>query len=382
MRAPRPILALSLPALVVAALGGCEAPPEVAYTTERLEIAPDFDYPVCQGTLDHLDGHVTFVEDQLTRWIPPGERVRFYWLTRGLQDWCSEGAAGCYYPGTRIVIGDSSTVTHEIVHAVLDAEARTNLFLEEALAEAFSGVGAYHDPDDDARPSPSELLWLSPDEYRQGDLDYVVASHFMSYLRSAHGVAPVRGLAAQVVAGASPDELEIEFDYEFDQPFSSLEAEYVEGAPTFIRGLGENQATVAAVGPAAIDVELDCGEVHTYGPNADGSAGMFRVFQTQVPQAGEYDIAIHGHPDLELRIVDLRRQRGWGNVIDWHNPVVLDDAKLPAMHGGDRLRVNLRSGLHLMVFSTEGYDPSRASLQMQYVPPPDPWTQRTPGGVP
>jgi hypothetical protein len=378
MRAPRTTLALSsLPLL--AALGACQAPPEVAYTTERLEIAPDFDYPVCEGTLEHLDGHVTFVEDQLTRWIPPGERIRFYWLTGGVEDWCSEGAAGCYYPGTRVVIGDSSTVTHEIVHAVLDAEARTNLFLEEALAEAFSGVGAYHDPEDDDRPAPSELLWLSPGEYKKGDLDYVVASHFMSYLRRAHGVVPIRGLAAQVVAGASPEELEYEFAHEFEQPFPALEAEYVEGAPNFIRGLGEDQASPARLGAAAIEVELDCGESHTYGPQADGSAGMFRVYQTRVEEAGEYELNFDGDPSLRLKIVDLRRQRAWGNVVDWHNPIAVDDDRLPQLEGGDRASVDLREGLHLLVFSTEGYDPNRATLQVEFVPPPDPSTQRTPG---
>lgn len=364
--------------MLALALGaGCEAPPEVAYVTERLEIAPDFDYPVCEGTLEHLDEHVTFVEDQLTRWIPPGERVRYYWLTQGVDGWCSEGATGCYYPGTRIVIANSGTVRHELVHAVLDAEAQTNLFLEEALAEVFSGVGAYHELDD-GRPTPSQLLWLSREEYKRGDLDYVVASHFMSYLHRDYGVVPLRGLAAQVIDGASPDQLELEFAHEFDRPFSTIETEYVENAPSFFRGLGESQVPTAKVSGLPTEVELDCAQAHTYGPLADGSAGMFRVYELHVPVTGEYELSLQGDAELEVQVVDLRRQRAWGNVVDWHNPVMVHDSRLPPVRAGRKRRLELRSGRHLLVFYSTGYERSLGTLETTFIPPPDPAPDRHP----
>ena len=70
-----------------------------------------------------------------------------------------------------MIIGTGESVSHEIVHVVLNAEAQTNYFLEEALAERYSGVGAYHRDVYDTRPNPSELLWLSPTDYRYPFMD-------------------------------------------------------------------------------------------------------------------------------------------------------------------------------------------------------------------
>jgi hypothetical protein len=352
----------------LASAAGCQQAPEVRYVTDRLEIAPDFDHEVCQGTLDHLDEHVTFVENELTRWIPPGERIRYYWLTDGLDGWCSDGAAGCYYPGTHVVIGDSSTVTHEIVHAVLDAEARTNLFLEEALAEVFSGVGAYHDPTGSQRPEPSELLWLSPAEYREGDLDYRVASHFMSYLYRTHGRAPIRGLASTVVAGSSPDEIESVVLDEFKLPFSSIEETYIDEADSYYRGLADDSIESVKLKHAPLEVELDCGTANTYGPLWDGGAGTYRVFSTWVDEPTRYELTLHGPDELELRIIDLRRQRSRGVVVDWHNPHTLVPLKAPTIHGGETHVVDLSRGRYLLVYSTEDYEPLHATLSAALVP--------------
>ncbi len=354
-----------LSAALALGAGGCQEAPAVAYVTDRLEIAPDFDYPVCEGTLQRLDKHVTFVEDELAQWIPPGERIRFYWLTDGVGGWCSDGATGCYYPGTRIVIGDSSTVTHEIVHSVLDAEAQTNLFLEEALAELFSGVGAYHRPGRGNRPAPSELLWLSPADYRQGDLDYVVASHFMSYLYRAHGKAPIRGLASSVVSGASPSELEVEFDAEFDGPFPEIEANYMAKAYHYYRGLRDPLVPAAQLGAGPVELELDCDGSHTYGPRWDGEPGMYRVFSTWVPQPTRFALKLHGEDPLELQIVSLKQQRDLGHVVDWNNPGTIEGIDLPHLVGGEETVVNLHAGTHLLVFSTPGYEGTLATLESQ-----------------
>src|SRR5262245_43433712 len=179
-------------------LASCNEVPAVAYETEHFEVAPDFDHPICAGTLAHFEAHLEFVESELARSIPFGERIRFYWITEDLDSWCSERAAGCYYPGTRAIIANGASVTHEIVHAVLNAEAQTNYCLEEAIAELYSGVGAYQYPGFEDRPSPGELLWLSPSDYRFGELDYAVAGHFMSYVEAQFGTGSTRALAAVV----------------------------------------------------------------------------------------------------------------------------------------------------------------------------------------
>lgn len=358
---------MSCVSLLAALAGGCQAAPEVQYETDRLEIAPDFDYPVCEGTLEHLDSHVTYVEDELTRWIPPGERIRFYWLTDGLDGWCSEDASGCYYPGTRVVIGDSSTVTHEIVHAVLDAEARTNLFLEEALAETFSGVGAYHKPDKGQRPDPSELLWLSPQEYKQGDLDYVVASHFMNHLYRRYGRAPVRGLASSVISGASPDELEFEFSDEFQRPFDELEADYIDGSSYHLRGLKEGLVPSIDLREPAEEITLECDSTETYGPLWDGEPGMFRSYTVRLYEPLRYELTLHGDPELELRTIDLRAQRKWGHVVDFHNPRTMDGIEIPVISGGKTVTMDFEPGRYLFVVSIPDYAPTHAVLESELI---------------
>ena len=97
---PSPMVA----ALALLGLAGCKEVPEVAYETEHFEIAPDFDYPVCGGTLAHFEDHLAFVESSLARTVPHGERIRFYWITRDIDSWCRSRAIGCYYPGTRVIV--------------------------------------------------------------------------------------------------------------------------------------------------------------------------------------------------------------------------------------------------------------------------------------
>ncbi|MEM6992707.1 MAG: hypothetical protein AAF721_19490 [Myxococcota bacterium] len=44
---------------------GCGELPAVQYETDRLQIAVDFDAPLCEGTLAALDEHVSRVESTL-----------------------------------------------------------------------------------------------------------------------------------------------------------------------------------------------------------------------------------------------------------------------------------------------------------------------------
>lgn len=345
------------------ALASCREVPEVAYETEHFEIAPDFDHPICAGTLAHFEDHLDFVESALARSVPFGERIRFYWITEDLDSWCSEGSLGCYYPGTRVIVGTGESASHEIVHAVLNAEAHTNYFLEEALAELFSGVGAYHRDELDERPSPSELLWLSPTDYRFGELDYEVAAHFMAFVYREYGNGSTRGIADVVVSGAGPPELEQVFERFTGSKFDVVEADYEADASVFYPGLREDD--VAQVSDRSFhDVSLRCDEDTTFGPLPDTSPGMYRTLRVFLDDPQEVEVELRAPADVRVIVVDVRGERASGRVVDFFHPKLSGRREHPIVHGGERVRMSLRAGTHLLVIERAGYDYTDAFLQI------------------
>jgi hypothetical protein len=349
--------------LLVLALAGCTEIPAVAYETEHFEVAPDFDHPICAGTLAHFETHLQFVESALARSVPFGERIRFYWITEDLDSWCSSRASGCYYPGTRVIIGNGGSVSHEIVHAVLNAEAQTNYFLEEAIAELYSGVGAYHRDEFDTRPNPEELLWLTPSDYHFGELDYAVAAHFMSYVENEYGPSSTRALASVVVTAAGPPELEQAFERFTGVSFEQLEKNYDAGAHSYYRGLHE-QDIAEILDPRWVDVSLRCDTEHTFGPLPDAQPGMYRSLRLVLDEPNTVDVELIGPARVSAKFVDIRRELGAGYVIDFFHPKLSGAREHEIVHGGERRSLDLRAGTHLVVISQAGYEYSDAFLRV------------------
>ncbi|MFV8755703.1 hypothetical protein ACNOYE_34565 [Nannocystaceae bacterium ST9] len=356
-------------ALLLAALAGssgCNEVPEVAYQTEHFDIAPDFDHPICAGTLHRFEDHLAFVESALSRPVPHGERIRFYWITGDLDSWCSDRAIGCYYPGTRVIIGTSATAPHEIVHAVLNAEAQTNLFLEEALAELYSGVGAYRPASArDQGPTPDELLWLSLSDYRFGELDYGVAKHFAAFIRDRFGQGTIREIASVVATGAGPPELEHAFELRTNYAFDELEQAYVDDAHSFYPGLREGVVAKIEGQGAWIDAALRCDEETTLGPLWDERPGMYRTFRLIIDEPSTVDVRLVAPEDMWVDVIDVRRERTAGKVIDFSHPVLSGRREHPRVMGGETAALQLRSGTHLLVVAREGYAYSDAFLQVE-----------------
>lgn len=353
----------ALPFAMLALALGCKEVPEVAYETEHFEIAPDFDHPICAGTLAHFEAHLDFVESALARSVPFGERIRFYWITEDLDSWCSARAVGCYYPGTRVIVGTGDSATHEIVHAVLNAEAQTNYFLEEALAEVFSGVGAYHPAALDDRPSPSELLWLSPTDYRFGALDYAVASHFMAYVYRKYGSGSTRGIADVVVSGAGPPELEKVFERYTGFDFEFIEADYEARSNSFYPGLREDDVALVS-DRSFIDVSLRCDEDTTFGPLPDASPGMYRTLRIELEDPQVVEFELRAPEDVRVTVVDVRRERTAGRVLDFWHPSLSGRREHPIVYGGQQASFTLRAGTHLLVIERAGYDFTDAFLRV------------------
>lgn len=344
-------------------IASCTDVPEVAYETEHFEVAPDFDHPICAGTLAYFETHLKFVESALARSVPLGQRIRFYWITEDLDSWCSKRAQGCYYPGTRVIAGGGESVSHEIVHAVLNAEAQTNYFLEEGIAELYSGVGGYRRDQFDTRPDPGELLWLSPSDYRFGALDYAVAGHFLAYIEDKYGSATTRALASVVVTAAGPPELEQAFSRFTGDSFATIEADYKTHGRSYYRGLHE--LDVPAIEDTRwVDVSLRCDDELTFGPLPDNSPGMYRSVRLVLRESSVVEAALVAPPEFVATFVDVRGELSAGVVVDFFHPKLGGTREHPVLHGGETASLELRAGTHLIVISEPGYRYADAFLRL------------------
>ncbi|NVB42363.1 hypothetical protein G6O69_31360 [Pseudenhygromyxa sp. WMMC2535] len=343
-------------------LAACTEVPEVRYRTEHFEIAPDFEQPVCEGTLAYFEEHLSFVESSLAKTVPYGERIRFYWITDDLDSWCSSTALGCYYPGTRVIIGSGDSVAHEIVHAVLNAEAQNSLFLEEGLAELYSGVGSRRPQS--SSPVPSELLWITSSGYRYGQLDYNVAMHFMAYLNAARGPSTVRAIANTVVTGAGPPELERALERFTNRDYDALELQYLEQNAYYYPGLREDAVT-AIESERWLDVSLRCSEDTTMGPLWDLEPGMYRTLRLELDQTQAVQFETRAPEGVSITVVDVAAERGKRRVVDFHHPKLSGRVEHPELHGDGVEVLQLNAGTHLIVVSRAGYTASEVFLRAE-----------------
>ena len=352
--------------MLVAAFG-CSPLPDVAYETERVELAPDFDAPLCRGTLDDLDAQVGRIEHELDR-IYDERPIRVYWIEGDLEEQCGEGRTGCYFPATRILFAETGSIDHELVHAVLDSEG-VSYFLEEGLAELLSGVGVVYQPDPDG-PGPADRLRLSPSEYRKGGLDYAAAAHFMHFVYTEAGAGAVRRLGREIAVDASPGRLESVIEDVMHASVAEVESRYQTSAPRYYPGLAQSRVPALELGELAdgIEVLLDCDEPDTRGPLPHEDGGMYRVFRLDVPFSTRVDFELSGDDEGWLDVFDpyARLHRGW--VADWTRPDRSLDPDASHVLAGSRARLDLEGGTHLLVFATAGADRVRLRLSVEFLP--------------
>lgn len=389
MSALRSDLAARLPlalALSSFALAGCQQPPEVRYETEHFEIATDFDAPVCAGTLRYLEDHLAFAESELHHKLPAGAKIRLYWLEHSVGDWCHEGAAGCYYPGTRVIFSEGQSMTHEVIHALLNAEAQTSLFIEEGLAEVYSGVGARYFRAPGERPPVDELIWLTPKEYRASELDYALAAHFLAWLEREYGRVATQRIVEVVVAGGGPKQLDAALERTISADTEDIEEIYATATQTTYRGLREDAVPELEL-DHGVDLSLRCDDDQTLGPLPGGAGGMYEVRRLRVP--GSYplmlDIHLYASADVRLDLIDVDRERGAGRKLDFFLPRPSEELDHPRLIGDDpggdvetssQRELVVTPGLYLLFVSSPGYEAEdvlvEASLDPIRVPAPAP----------
>jgi len=349
-------------------LAGCTELPPVEYTTPRLELATGFDAPVCEGTLDSLDAHLERVEQTLGLGLG-SEPIRMYWLSESeTEDVCGGGNGGCFFPATRVVFGQGSSLTHELVHAALDTRGESS-FLEEGMAEMLSGVGAYYDPRT-AEASIAEHISVSRSEYRDGGVDYAAAGHFVRWVFEQGGTPALVSLAEELDRDASMGEISKALQETMSDSMDGISERYRNDAPTYYRGL--DQSGVKRLWWKAlaegVEIELDCDDVETRGPLRDDEPGQYRVFWVKMPTDGLATVHVSGAPDAFVELIDPRARLRRGLVQDWTQPDPRFDPGAHEVEVGPSQPLAVRKGEYLVVVGTRSIGPAVITLGL--TPPP------------
>ena len=355
-------------AVTLAGLSACQNPPEISYETAHFEIATDFDAPVCEGTLDYFESHLEWVEGELGVKLPTDTKIRVYWLEDTLDEWCREGASGCFYPGTKVLFSNGRSISHEMVHVLLNAEAHTSLFIEEGLAELYSGVGTRYRRDEDEAPPVAELVWLTPDEYRGRKLDYALAGHFAGWLRQELGPVVNQRLAGVVTAGGGPEDLARELD-RLHHDLDSIEANYTEHYRTSYRGLRDTELPELEL-DYGVELELNCGDPSTMGPLPDGSGGMYQVHRLVVQADQLLDLHLYAGPEVRLDLIDTRSERGSGQMIDFHMPIPRESLEHPHLQGTQQATLEVRKATYLLYVWTPSHAAQSVTIEANLRPRP------------
>ncbi len=260
--------------------------PPVKYTTSRLEIAPDFEQPVCAGSIALLDGHVARVERLLE--LPlSGERIRVYWLTGNVEQYCAiEHVSGCAHG--RTVYSDWTSLHHELVHAVAWSMGSTDRMLAEGVAVAFDG-------------SDHGFGVWRPDVLLGGnvwdDLDYATAGRFVRFLYEKHGIEPLAITYRSLDRNESHAAVERAFELAYGRTFAGLEREYYDEAPAVYPGIGYcDHPMLDWHGDVwRHTISLACDGAATRGPVFDaGTLFMYTVVTLELARGGVYELDVEG----------------------------------------------------------------------------------------
>ena len=147
---------------------------------EHLRFGTDAQTNLCAGTLPHLDGVAGYLAQRFER---PDERIDYYWLPDGVDEYCNDGSLGCV-PDERGAFSTFAIHRHELAHAIRWPE-RLARPLEEGLAEVYG--------DDWAPMAPlgTDIGALLQQGSGEGGvlpaIAYPLAGHFVSYVRAVHG---------------------------------------------------------------------------------------------------------------------------------------------------------------------------------------------------
>jgi hypothetical protein len=347
-------------------IAACSELPEIHYATDRLRIGAAFDEPICEGTLKALDDHVGGVEDALGR-PTNADPIIVYWLD-DVSDFCGKNRGGCFFPGTRVLFSTGPSITHELVHAVLDSTSHT-YFVEEGIAEIYSGVDVFYNPTPEDGSLASRLS-LSRGAYRDGKLDYASAAHFMRYVLEERGDLAMRDLADVIARGGSTGAITDAIEASFNSTTAEIEDQYFANAPTYFRGFSAHEVVQLSELWEGREVSLDCDDDETRGPLGQGSGGMYQVRRVAVERGGAATFAVDGDSGGWVTLFDPNTYRGL--VTNWAMPDAEVDPNAVTLRPGEQRSVTLVPGTYLLVYGADvDHTDIEATLTLAPLPPID-----------
>ncbi|MBC8072550.1 MAG: hypothetical protein IAG13_29785 [Deltaproteobacteria bacterium] len=345
------------------AMIGCGRLPDVSYETDRLHIATEFDEPICAATLAAFDEHVDGVEQALGQ-PHGGDPIVVYWLD-DVTEQCGKGRFGCFFPGTRVLFSTGPSITHEIVHAVLDSTAKT-YFVEEGMAEMFSGVDVWYRPDPE-HGRPADALRLTTSAYRDGKLDYAAAAHFMRFVYETGGELAMRALAEVIVDGGDAGAIEATLEQSFGAPIEQIEGRYFDDSRVYYRGFAAGGVPASEDFYSGDTVRLDCDDENTRGPLISGGGGLYQVKTIRISADAVVDIEVDGDAGGWVDLFDPTARRGI--VTNWGMPRADVDPDALHLVPGERVKHAVRRGTYLAVFGAD-VDGTEVKLTLRRPLPP------------
>lgn len=334
----------------------CQDLPEVRYHTEHLELATDFDAPVCEGTLDLLDRAAARIVSSLAA-EPTLDRFRVHWLEHSIEDVCDD-ATGCFHANTRVVFARGRSITHELVHATIDSGGDA-FFVEEGIAELLGGSGVHSDPER-LRGRLAERLALPGRDYRHGALSYPEAAHFIQWVEAEEGPWAIHQLAADLAAHGSAAQVRARLEDVLHSSLAEIEDRYVDGARGTYAGTMDDLVDEWVLWPTQdvwATLAFECDDEDVLGPLPGALPGMYRVVRLVVPQAHAVRIDVDGDPGTHAELFAPYTTDEQPPALWWPDE---DAGRLARLDPGDRTSLSLDARTYLLVLVADG----DASAQM------------------
>jgi hypothetical protein len=340
----------------VLTIAGCQQPSEIRYETEHLRIGTDFDEPLCQGNLDHLERVVTTASTSLSTQIVKPVEV-YVWdiwqWQEETQKWCSEEANGCFRDG--VVYASEASLDHELIHAVVETIADPPSFWDEGAAEALQSHRTIFGHSD-----PTVTL-----EREGTEVDYLTAGHFSRWLLETYGDELYGKLLR---AGGSAREA---FESTYEMSIEQAQAQYLEAAPY---SYGARVGCEAPELPQSDDVlgwaetiEVDCSHSDVYG----GSSGMAVRRVLTIPEQGDYTITTTSQyaditrcPIEDIEIEPLDGDPALGDVPPL-NDVFLFQYIRSFAGDGEPTTLNLAAGRYEVSFAHDDHTPRTVHVEVR-----------------
>jgi len=334
----------------------CQDLPKAQYHTEHLELATDFDAPVCEGTLDMLDRVAGRIVSSLAS-EPTLDRFQVHWLEHSIDDVCDD-ATGCFYANTRMVFARGRSITHELVHATIDSGGEA-FFVEEGIAELMGGSGVHSNPTR-LQGRLAEQLALPSHDYRHGALSYPEAAHFVQWLRDEEGPWAIHQLAADLAAHGTAADIRARLEDVLHLPIAEIEDRYVETARVTYPGTMDDLVDEWVLWPTRsvwATLAFECDDPSVLGPLPGALPGMYRVVRLKVPEAQVVRIDVDGDPGTHAELFTPYATDEQPPALWWPDE---DAGRLARLEPGDRVRLPLEVRTYLLMLVAHG----DASAQM------------------